>query len=55
MDGAKTSATVPTCTTSVDATTANTTQINVNGTPGATLTDDGVSIRTYKLSPRLYS
>ncbi len=35
VDGAKTSATVPTCTTSVDATTANTTQINVNGTPGA--------------------
>ncbi len=39
---------MPTCTTSVDATTANTTQININGTPGATLTDDGVTIQTYK-------
>jgi len=47
VDGAKTSLTVPSCTTSVDATVANTTQINVNGTPGATLTDDGVTIITY--------
>ena len=47
VDGAKTSLTVPSCTTSVDATVANTTQINVNGTPGATLTDDGVTILTY--------
>src|SRR6476660_3273587 len=44
VDFAKTSLTVPSCTTSVDATVANTTQINVNGTPGATLTDDGVTI-----------
>jgi hypothetical protein len=48
VDGVKTSATaIPTCSTSVDATTANTTAININGTPGATLTDDAVAIWTY--------
>jgi len=47
VDGVKTSLTVPSCTTAVDATVANTTQININGTPGATLTDDGVEIITY--------
>jgi Ca2+-binding RTX toxin-like protein len=51
VDGLKTSATVPTCTTSLDATIANTTQININGTPGATLTNDAVSILTYKPAP----
>src|SRR3989442_10061703 len=46
VDGSKTSLTgIPTCSTSVDATTANTTAININGTPGATLTDDAVAIQ----------
>jgi hypothetical protein len=49
VDGLKTT-TSPTCTTSLDATIANTTQIGINGTPGAR-TDDAVTILTYKPSP----
>jgi hypothetical protein len=47
VNGVKTSVLALGCETAVDATVANTTQININGTPGALATDDDVTIQTY--------